>query len=106
REKSRVLLFKKLGTLAYRTLEAAAMYCKNRGHPQVDLVHWVQQMFQADQSDLNQICRHFGIDPAHLAADLTALLDSLPAGAMTVTGFAPKLDEAIRDAVLIAEELE
>src|SRR5690606_5553336 len=67
---------------------------------------WLQQMFQVDQSDLNLICRHFGIDAAHLAADLTAFLESLPAGAMTVTGFAPKLDEAIRDAVLIAEELE
>src|SRR5690606_21757887 len=86
--------------------ESAALYCKSRGHAQVDLAHWLQQMFQVDQSDLNLICRHFGIDAAHLAADLTAFLESLPAGAMTVTGFAPKLDEAIRDAVLIAEELE
>lgn len=70
-EISRVALFGKLNSLAYKAIEAATVFCKLRGNPYVELVHWFHQILQLPDSDLHQIVRQSGIDPARLAKDLT-----------------------------------
>ena len=45
-EISRVALFGKLNSLGYKAIEGATVFCKLRGNPYVELVHWVQQILQ------------------------------------------------------------
>src|ERR1700759_4713904 len=94
-EISRAALFGKLNPTAYRAIEGAPVFCKLRGNPYVELAHWLHQILQAQDSDLHRIIRHFQLDPARLAADLTAALDHLPRGATAISDFAPQIEEAI-----------
>ena len=93
-EISRAVLFGKLNPLAYKAIESATVFCKLRGNPYVELVHWLNQILQLQDSDLHRIVRHFGLDPARLARDFTAALDRLPRGATAISDFSPHVVEA------------
>ena len=43
-EISRAVLFGKLDTLLFTSLESATAFCKLRGNPYVELVHWLRQL--------------------------------------------------------------
>jgi type VI secretion system protein VasG len=77
-------VFGKLNKLAYRGIESATVFCKLRGNPEVELVHWIHQLLQLQDSDLHRIVRHFGCDPAGIATGVTQALDSLSRGAPSV----------------------
>jgi type VI secretion system protein VasG len=94
-EISRVALFGKLNPVGYRAIEASTVFCKLRGNPYVELVHWVHQILQLQDSDLHRIVRHFELDPSKLARDLTAALDRLPRGSTSVTDLATSVEEAV-----------
>ncbi|WP_338415396.1 type VI secretion system ATPase TssH [uncultured Sphaerotilus sp.] len=94
-EISRAALFGKLHPLPYKAIEGATVFCKLRGNPYVELEHWLAQLLNAPDSDLHRIIRHFGLDTARLASDLTTALDRLPRGATTISD----LNEAIADTV-------
>lgn len=94
-EISRSALFGKLNPLAYRAIESATVFCKLRGNPYVELVHWFHQILQLPDSDLHRILRHFQIEPSHLARDFTAALDRLPRGASGVTDLSSNIEEAV-----------
>ena len=93
---SRQALFGKLNPLAYKSVEGATVFCKLRGNPYVELVHWIQQMLQLQDSDLLRIVRQFGCDPARIAQGITDALDELPRGARTVD-FSQDLGDATRE---------
>jgi type VI secretion system protein VasG len=42
-EISRLALFGKLNPLLFKSLEGATVFCKLRGNPYVELVHWLHQ---------------------------------------------------------------
>ena len=63
-EISRVALFGKLNPLAYKAIEGATVFCKMRGNPYVELVHWMVQLVQNNETDLDAILRHYQIDSA------------------------------------------
>src|SRR5215831_8442044 len=84
-EISRTALFGKLNSLAYKAIEGATVFCKLRGNPYVELVHWIQQILQTPDSDLHRIVRHFELDSSRLAKDITDALDRLPRGATSVS---------------------
>src|SRR5277367_143851 len=92
---SRVALFGKLNALGYKAIEGATVFCKLRGNPYVELVHWLHQILQTQDSDLHRIVRHFEVDAAKLAADITAALDKLPRGATAISDFSPNIEESI-----------
>ena len=46
-EISRTALFGKLNPIAYRAIEGATVFCKLRGNPYVELVHWLHQILNA-----------------------------------------------------------
>ena len=52
---SRAALFGKLNPLAYKAIESATVFCKMRGNPYVELVHWLNQILQVQDSDLHRI---------------------------------------------------
>lgn len=101
-EISRSALFGKLNSLAYKSIEAATVFCKLRGNPYVELVHWVHQILQNQDSDLHRILRHFEVNPSRLAADITASLDKLPRGATSISDFSPHLEDAVERAWVYA----
>ena len=99
---SRVALFGKLNSLCYRAIESSTVFCKLRGNPYVELVHWLQQILQLTDSDLLRLIRHYDIDPAVLARDLTAALDRLPRGSTSVTDLSSQVEEAVERAWVYA----
>ena len=92
---SRTALFGKLNSLGYKSVESATVFCKMRGNPYVELVHWLHQVLQLQDSDLHHIIRHFDLNMSRLAADMTAALDRLPRGATAISDFSPHLEEAV-----------
>ncbi|HEV8110810.1 MAG TPA: type VI secretion system ATPase TssH [Burkholderiales bacterium] len=94
-EISRAALFGKLNSLGYKAIEAATVFCKLRGNPHVEMAHWLFQILQSQDSDFHRIVRHYEIDPARLAADLTRSLDALPRGATSISDFSSHIDEAV-----------
>ncbi|RMH47767.1 MAG: type VI secretion system ATPase TssH [Alphaproteobacteria bacterium] len=101
-EIKRVALFGKLDPLAYKAIEGATTFAKLRGNRFVELVHWINLILQAEDSDLHRILRRFEIDPARLAADMTAALDRLPRGASALSDFSEDIEHAIQQGWLYA----
>ncbi|HKJ17008.1 MAG TPA: AAA family ATPase, partial [Xanthomonadales bacterium] len=99
-EISRTALFGKLNSLLYQSIESATVFCKMRGNPYVELVHWLQQILQLQDSDLGRIIKHFGLDNARLAADFTKTLDKLPRGASSISDLSADLEDAAEQAWL------
>jgi type VI secretion system protein VasG len=92
---SRTALFGKLNPLAYKAIEGATVFCKLRGNPYVELVHWMQQILQSPDSDLHRIVRHFEIDASRLARDVTEALDRLPRGATSISDLSSHVENAV-----------
>jgi type VI secretion system protein VasG len=101
-EISRVALFGKLNPLAYKAVEGATVFCKLRGNPYVELVHWLQQILQTQDSDLHRIVRHYELDPSRLAADITAALDRLPRGATSISDLSEYIENSVERAWVYA----
>jgi len=94
-EISRAALFGKLNPVGYKAIEAATVFCKMRGNPYVELVHWLHQILQFQDSDLHRIVKQFNIDPSRLARDITDALDRLPRGSTTISDLSSHVEEAV-----------
>lgn len=101
-EISRTALFGKLNNLAYKGIESATVFCKMRGNPYVELVHWIHQILQSQDSDLHRIIKRFELNPSHLARDFTESLDHLPAGSTAISDFSAHLEQAVEQGWLYA----
>ena len=97
-EISRTALFGKLNPLLYKAIEGATVFCKLRGNPYVELVHWMHQILSANDSDVHRIVRHFEVDASKLAADLTKALDRLPRGATAISDLSEHIEMAVERA--------
>jgi len=94
-EISRSALFGKLNRVAYQAIESATVFCKMRGNPYVELVHWFQQILQLQDSDLHKILRHFQLDATRLAQDITQALDELPRGSTSISDLSSHVEDAV-----------
>ena len=94
-EINRGKLFGKLNSIGYKAIESATVFCKLRGNPYVEMVHWLNQLLQLQDSDLHRIIKHFQLDPARLAKDLTTALDRLPRGATSISDISSHIEDAI-----------
>ena len=94
-EISRVALFGKLNTVCYKGIEGATVFCKMRGNPYVELVHWLHQILQLQDSDLHKIIRQFNLDPSRLAKDFTEALDRLPRGSSSISDLSQHIEDAV-----------
>nr|WP_325248192.1 type VI secretion system ATPase TssH [Amylibacter sp.] len=101
-EISRVALFGKLNKLGYQGIESATVFCKMRGNPYVELVHWLHQILQGQDSDLHRIIQHYKLEPAKVAKDMTAALDALPRGASSISDLSEHLENAVERAWVYA----
>ncbi|HUW19620.1 MAG TPA: type VI secretion system ATPase TssH [Sedimentisphaerales bacterium] len=94
-EINRASLFGKLNSLGYKAIESATVFCKLRGNPYVELVHWLYQILKLPDSDLHRIIRHFEIDPSRLAKDMTDELDRLPRGSTSISDLSSHLEDSV-----------
>jgi type VI secretion system protein VasG len=101
-EISRSALFGRLNPTALKAIETATGFCKMRGNPYVELVHWIHILLQDAQNDLSAIRTAFGIDDTQLARDVVSTLDGLPRGASSISDFSPQIEEAIEKGWLYA----
>ncbi|SAK54179.1 type VI secretion system ATPase TssH [Caballeronia ptereochthonis] len=99
---SRQALFGKLGTTLFRSIESATAFCKLRGNPYVELVHWLHQLLQLPDSDVHRIVRHARIDLDALTRDLSRALAALPSGAGSISDFSFHIELAIERAWVLA----
>ncbi|MES9939069.1 MAG: type VI secretion system ATPase TssH [Candidatus Thiodiazotropha sp. 6PLUC2] len=93
-EINRAALFGKLNSLGYKAIESATVFCKMRGNPYVELVHWIHQVLQLQDSDLHKIIKQFNLEPSHLAKDITETLDTLPRGSTSISDLSSHVEEA------------
>ncbi|AOJ06917.1 type VI secretion system ATPase TssH [Burkholderia mayonis] len=99
---SRQALFGKLGGTLFRGIESATAFCKLRGNPYVELVHWLHQLLQQADSDLHRIVRCAGIDRDTLDRDMARALAALPVGASSISDFSHHIETAIERAWVLA----
>ncbi|MFT5066634.1 MAG: type VI secretion system protein VasG [Reinekea sp.] len=97
-EISRVALFGKLNTLGYKAIEGATVFCKMRGNPYVEIVHWMHQILNNQDSDIHRIIDHFDLDAGKIATQMTAALDALPRGASSVSDLSSHLEDVMERA--------
>ena len=95
---SRVALFGKLNGLGYKAIEGATVFCKLRGNPYVEMLHWFHQILQLQSSDVHLIARAFNIDASRLASDMTQALDRLPRGATSISDLSPHIQDSVQQA--------
>ena len=60
-EISRSALFGRLNQTALKAVETATGFCKMRGNPYVELVHWIHVLVQDPQNDISAISSGFGL---------------------------------------------
>lgn len=101
-EISRGAAFGKLNEVLYKGIESATTLCKLRGNPYVELVHWLNQLFQAQDTDLHHIIQGFKLNQSRIASDLIVSLDQLPRGATSISDFSSHIMEAIEQAWIYA----
>jgi type VI secretion system protein VasG len=97
-EISRVALFGKLNKIGYQSIEGATVFCKMRGNPYVEIIHWLAQLVQVDNCDLSKVMQHYDLDPAKLSSDMTRALDALPRGASSISDLSAHLQSAMERA--------
>ncbi|WP_424985099.1 type VI secretion system ATPase TssH [Microbulbifer sp. S227A] len=94
-EISRVALFGKLNKLGYQAVEGATVFCKMRGNPYVEVVHWMHQILNGQDSDIHRIIAHYDLDSGKISAELTRALDALPRGASAISDLSDHLMDAM-----------
>ena len=94
-EISRVALFGKLNKLGYQAVESATVFCKMRGNPYVEVVHWMHQILNGQDSDIHRIIQHYDLDPGKIVSEMTRALDMLPRGASTISDLSDHLMDAM-----------
>lgn len=97
-EISRAVLFGKLNSFLFKSLESATAFCKLRGNPYVELVHWLHQMLQTTDNDIQLIIDRFSINKDVLEKDIISALDRLPRGASAISDLSEHIDSAVERA--------
>ncbi len=98
----RVSLFSKLNPMLYKALETATAFAKLRGNAYVELVHWLHQILQQQDSDMLRIIRRAGLNLDAVEQDLVRALDRLPHGATSISDISEHVDNAVERAWVYA----
>jgi len=94
-EISRANLFGKLNEVGYKSIESATKLCKLRGNPYVELVHWIDQISNLQDSDFHRILRHFDVDLSVISRDITNNLEMLRGGATAISDFSDDISQGV-----------
>ncbi|MGV2335690.1 MAG UNVERIFIED_CONTAM: hypothetical protein LVR18_16760 [Planctomycetaceae bacterium] len=95
-------LVSKLNTTTTRALEAAAGLCLSRSNYNVEIEHWLSKILETARTDLHNVLRFAGIDPAKLASDCTRAIDRLRTGNASQPLLSASLVDLVREAWVLA----
>ncbi|MEY3174633.1 MAG: hypothetical protein RLZZ436_2547 [Planctomycetota bacterium] len=95
-------LVSKLNTTTTRALEAAAGLCLSRSNYNVEIEHWLSKILETARTDLHNVLRFTGVDPAKLAADCTRAIDRLRTGNASQPLLSASLVDLVREAWVLA----
>src|SRR5262249_53662415 len=95
-------LIGKLNSICRSALEAAAGLCLTRTHYDVDLEHLFLKLNEIPDTDLQRLLRHYEIDQARLAQDLTRALDRLKTGNARTPALSPRIPQLVGEAWSLA----
>ena len=95
-------LVSKLNTTTTRALESAAGLCLSRSNYNVEIEHWLSKILETSRTDLHNVLRFAGIDPAKLAADCTRAIDRLRTGNASQPLLSASLVDLVREAWVLA----
>ncbi|MBJ2159125.1 type VI secretion system ATPase TssH [Variovorax sp. IB41] len=99
---SRRALFGKLNLTLFRGIESATAFAKLRGNPYVELTHWIHQLWQLNDGDLQRVCRHYQVDAQAVETDLRSALSELPSGATSLSDFSHHVEAAVERAWVLS----
>lgn len=94
-------LFGKLDNTLFHAIESATTFCKLRGNPYVEIVHWINQLWHQETSDLKLIIRYFEINVELFEQGLAKALSKLPTGATSISDFSYHIELAIERAWIV-----
>ncbi|QBC03354.1 AAA family ATPase [Enterobacter cloacae] len=100
---SREKLFGKLSDFSYRAMAQGTELCRSKGHPYVEVVHWLHQVLRQPDSDLHRTLAFFAISPRELAQDVQQALARLPTRATSDIDFSLQLEELVERGWLCGE---
>ena len=87
----------KLNDTTRKALEDAAGLCLARTHYDVEIEHFLVKLMDAADSDFAVILKHFGVDKARLAGELSRSLDKLKTGNARTPSFSPSLHRMLTE---------
>eukprot|EP01030_Chromulinospumella_sphaerica_P005397 gene5397-5276_t len=71
---------------------------RHKRNPYVQLVHWVAQILQQDDSDWHHILRYFELDASAVLADVQRALERQPGGAQGISDLSESITNAVERA--------
>ena len=91
-------LFGNLNSLAFKSMEAATILCKNLGNAEVELAHFFKQVMQLQDSDLSRLIKHFNLNLSRLIQDLDSTIETYKTGSRSISGLSVSLQNAFLEA--------
>ncbi len=95
-------LIGKLNGTCRNALESAAGLCLSQTHYEVDIEHFFIKLLEIPNTDFQKILRHFEINEARLASDLTRAMEGFKTGNARTPALSPRIPRMMQDAWLIA----
>jgi type VI secretion system protein VasG len=95
-------LIGKLNETCRSALESAAGLCLSQTHYEVDIEHFLIKLLEMSDTDLFKILKYFEINDAHLAADLTRVIETFKTGNARTPALSPRIPRMIKAAWLLA----
>ncbi len=95
-------LIAKLNDTCRNALEAAAGLCLSRTHYDVDIEHLLIKLAEGQDTDIQRILHHYGVDQAKFTRDLTRSLDRLKTGNARTPALSPRIPRLLTEAWNIA----
>jgi len=91
-------LIGKLNDATRGALEASAGLCLSRTHYDVEIEHFLMKLLDSSDGDFASIAKHFGLDKARVATELTRSLDKLKSGNARTPALSPYLLKMMSEA--------
>lgn len=92
----------KLNTTCRTALEQSVAMCMSRTNYNTEIEHWLLKLLEVPQTDLDLICRQYGVDTSRVQKELTRALDRLKTGNARPPALTPAVVDLARDAWVVA----
>src|SRR5262249_31928335 len=95
-------LFGKLNPLCLETLHGAVGLCRSRRNDYVEVEHWLAKLIEPPDTDVARLLRHYDVNVGRVGNEVTRTLDKLRRGTDANPGWSLGVEEAVREAWVLA----